>query len=391
MQITVRKRASFASWGAVTALAVVYGPLAIEYTWRFFNPDAPQLWDHTLSAVVDREEAFGPGSIHAEQETRYAENRSTLLFHTTTGGLAIVLFAAQFSTRVRRNLKRHRIIGRVAVTLSLVGMAGAMAFLLAVGPDGTFDGPAFYLQLWALAIGTALGVVLGVAAAVKRQIAMHQALLAYAFALLLTAPLLRGGYLFLGNLWPDTTQLETNLAGAAFLATWAPLGAFLAARSFDHRRRRGAAIGDLPGRALDLGVLAAAAVAVLLLATRHGDTIDQLDRVTTTGLVGLLAGLAVAVANHRGARRSGEVLAAEEWRVIVLGLLASAPAGVVLWALYDLPFATYDAFVGMLLTAPALTLSIGFLVVVWRRRTPRRPTDAQTTLSGSNVLPVGPI
>lgn len=391
MNNRARKRAGLAAWTAITAIAVVYGPMAIEYTWRFFHPDAPQLWDHAFSAVVDREEAFGPGSIHAEQETQYAENRSTLLFHTTTGGVAILLFAAQFSARVRRNLKRHRVIGRVAVALSLVGMLGAMAFLLAVGPDGTFDGPAFYLQLWALAIGTALGVALGVAAAVKRQIAMHQALMAYAFALLLTAPLLRVGYLFLGNLWPDTTQLETNLAGAAFLATWAPFGAFLAARSFDSRRRRGAAIADLPGRVLDLVVVAAAAVAVLLLAMRHGDTFNQLDRVTTTGLVGLLAGLAIAVAHHLGARRNSQPLAAEEWRVITLSLLASAPAGVALWALYDLPFATDDAYVGMLLTSPALTLSIGFLVVVWRRRTVRRPAGAQTTLSGSNVLPVGPI
>lgn len=391
MNTRARKRASLAGWTAITAIAVVYGPMAIEYMWRFFHPDSPQLWDHTFSAIVDHDEAFGRGSIHAEQEVRYEQNRAILLFHTTAGGIAILLFAAQFSARVRRNLKRHRVIGRVAVGLSLVGMAGAMAFLLAVGPQGTFDGPAFYLQLWALAIGTALGVALGLAAAVKRQIAMHQALMAYAFALLLTAPLLRIGYLFLGNLWPDTTQLETNLAGAAFLATWAPLGAFLAARSFDHRRRRGPAIGDLPGRALDLGVLAAAAVGVLLLVTRHADTFDQLDRVTTTGLVGLLAALGVAFANHRGARRSGEVLAAEEWRVTILGLLASAPAGVILWAVYDLPFTTQEAYAGMLLTAPALTVSLGFLVIVWRRRTVRRPAVDQTTLSGSNVLPVGPI
>lgn len=374
MSTTARKRASLIGWGAITALAVLYGPMAIEYMWRFFNPDAPELWNHTFGAVVDHEEAYGPGSIEAEQVVQYTQNRYILLFHTTAGGIAIVLFAAQFSARVRRNLARHRLIGRFAASIALIGMAGAMAFLLAVGPEGTFDGAAFYLQLWALALGTTIGVGLGLAAAVKRQIAMHQALMAYAFALLLTAPLLRVFYLFLGNLWPETTQLETNFAGAAFLATWAPLGAFLAARALDVRQRRTTAIGPLPGRALDLGVLATAVVAAAALGWRYSTAFDGLDRVTTTGLVGVVAGLSVALTNHLAARRAGNDLAAEEWRVIGLAQLAGAPTGVVLWALYDLPFTTYDAYVGMLLTAPALALSIGFLVVVWRRRVVRRTT-----------------
>ncbi len=380
MSTTARKRASLIGWGAITALAVLYGPMAIEYMWRFFNPDAPQLWNHTLGAVVDHEEAYGPGSIEAEQVVVYTQNRYILLFHTTAGGIAIVLFAAQFSARVRRNLARHRLIGRFAASIALVGMAGAMAFLLAVGPEGTYDGAAFYLQLWALALGTTIGVTLGIAAAVKRQIAMHQALMAYAFALLLTAPLLRVFYLFLGNLWPETTQLETNFAGAAFLATWAPLGAFLAARALDARQRRTAAIGPLPGRVLDLGVLAAAVVGAVVLAWRYSAAFDGLDRVTTTGLVGTFAGLSIAATNHLASRRAGNDLAAEEWRVIGLALMAGAPTGVVLWALYDLPFTTYDAYVGMLLTAPALALSVGFLVVVWRRRVVRR-----TTRSGSGA------
>ncbi|WP_182376752.1 DUF2306 domain-containing protein [Nocardioides sp. WS12] len=378
MSTTARKRASLLGWGAITALAVLYGPMAIEYMWRFFNPDAPQLWNHTFGAIVDHDEVYGPGSIHAEKAVDYSENRYVLLLHTSAGGIAIVLFAAQFSARVRRNLARHRAIGRSAIAIALIGMVGAMGYLLAVGPEGIFDGPGFYLQLWALALGTTIGVTLGLAAAVKRQIAMHQALMAYAFALLLTAPLLRVGYLLLGNLWPETTQLETNLAGAAFLATWAPLGAFLAARALDTRQRRTSAIGPLPGRALDIGVLAAAVVATAVLAGRYAAAFDGLDRVTTTGLIGAAAGIAIAVTNHVAARRAGNSLAAEEWRVIGLSLLAGAPTGVVLWALYDLPFTTYDAYVGMLLTAPALALSVGFLVVVWRRRVVRRSANLPT-------------
>lgn len=156
------------------------------------------------------------------------------------------------------------------------------------------------------------------------------------------------------------------------------LGAFLAARALDTRQRRTSAIGPLPGRTLDIGVLAAAVVATAVLAGRYAAAFDGLDRVTTTGLVGAAAGIAIAVTNHVAARRAGNSLAAEEWRVIGLSLLAGAPTGVVLWAVYDLPFTTYDAYVGMLLTAPALALSVGFLVVVWRRRVVRRSANVPT-------------
>lgn len=371
-------------WVAITALAVLYGPMAVEFTWRFFDPGAPGLWDHTFAAVVDHDEAYGPGSIHTVSGGEYADNRLTMLFHTTTGGIAIVLFAVQFSARLRRNLARHRVIGRVAAGLALVGMAGAAVYLLAVGPDRTYDGPAFHVQLWALAFGTATATVLGVAAARRHQLAMHQALMAYAFALLLTAPLLRVGYLVLGNAWPDTTQLETNLAGAAFLSTWAPVGAFLAARAQDRRRRRDPAIPALPGRRLDLSVLVLAAAAAPVVVVRYDEELDGLDRVTTTGLVGLAAALAIAVVNLVGARRAGAEVAAEEWRVASLGLVSTVPTALVVWGLLDLPFATVDAWFATLLTAPAIAVSLGFLLVVWRRRKVR---GSQAQVAPAPVLP----
>lgn len=381
MTRSTTSKAALGSWIAIAALAVLYGPMAIEYTWRFFDPDAPGLWDRTFATVVDQETAYGAGSIHEVSSDEYADNRLTMLFHTTTGGVAIVLFAAQFSARLRRNIARHRVVGRVAAGLALVGMAGAALHLLVVGPDGTFDGPAFHVQLWALAFGTAGGTTLGLLAAMRRQIRMHQALMAYAFALLLTAPLLRVGYLVLGVAWPDSTQLETNLAGAAFLGVWAPLGAFLAARSQDHRRRQDPELAALPGRLLDIGVCLAAVVTAPLVLGRFVDTFDGADRVTVTGLVGAASALGVLAANLVGSRRAGAMVAAEEWRVMLLALVASVPTGAAMWALLDLPFTTADAYYGTLLTAPPLALSVGFLVVVWRRRTIRRgasPTDAPT-------------
>lgn len=388
MNARSQQRLSFAGWAAIATLAVVYAPMAVEYMWRFFTPDAPALWDHTMSTVVDHDEVYGAGSIHSEQTEAYEANRLVLLFHTTTGGIAILLFAAQFSTRFRSRLRRHRIVGRIAVTLALVGMVGAAAYLLSVGPRGTFDGPGFWIQLWGLAIGTAVAVSLGFVAAFKRQIAMHSALMALGFALLLTAPLLRIFYLLLGNAWPEVTQLETNFAGAAFLGTWAPLGAFLAARSQDLRVRPSPRIRPLPGRWVEVVVLAAAVVTTPVLVTRYADALGQVDRITVTGLVGFVAGLLVAVANLVSARRSDAFVAAEEWRVITLSLVATPPFALALWAVYDVWFTTGDAFLGTLLTGQALPLYLGFLVIVWRRRTVRASSVNRPGITGRDKADV---
>ena len=362
------RRWSFAAWTAIAALCLLYGPMAIEYTWRLFNPDSPGLWDHTYAAIVDHNEAYGPSSVHGQQEATYESNRLTLLFHTTAGGIAIMLFAAQFSARFRRNLRRHRIVGRVAGGLALTAAVGSFAYLLAAGPEDTFDGPAFYLQLWALGIGAFSSTALGVVAAMRRQITMHQPLMALAFSMLLTAPLLRVGYLILGNTWPDSTQLETNLAGAAILAVWAPFGAFLAARTMPGPARRHPAVRPWSGRVATVIAVTSALVAAVVLVTHAGAELDGLERVAGCSLAGWLAALAIALT--RLTRAGHASIAAEEWRAIVLGLLAGVPGVVLLWWIYSVPFTSGQALVGSLLTAPALAIVLPLLCLIWRRRRP---------------------
>ena len=364
-------------------ICVVYGPMAIEYTWRLFDPDAPQLWNRTFSAAVGHDQALGAGSIHADKQQEYVDNRVTMLLHTSVGGLAIVIFAAQFSARFRRNLRRHRILGRVGAGLALTGMVFAAAYLLAVGPAGTFDGPAFYVQLWALAGGTAEATVLGLWAAVRRQIAMHQSLMSLAFALLLTAPLLRVEYLLLGLAWPDATQLETNPAGAAVLATWAPLGAILASRSLAGSDRRRSALRPLPGPALELAVGAIALGSVPVLVSLHAAAFDGVSRITTTGLAALAVGWALIVINRVASHRAGRAVAAEEWRIHSLTTTLSLPTLLAYWLVLDVPFSRAESFYGALLVASATTLTLGLLVVIWRRRRPGRPTATATR----NVAP----
>ena len=207
-------RLATVAWFVIATVVLVYAPMAFEYTARLFG-GGPELWDHTFSAAVGSDHALGAGSIHHEQQGVYSAHRWVLLTHTSLGSIAIALAVFQLTNRSRRRPGAHRIVGRVQATLAVTAMLGAMTYLVLVGPRGTYDGPAFYLQLWGLAIGTLAGTVLGVLAARQRHIASHRVLMTYAFALLCTAPFLRVLYILLGMAWPGVTQEVTNLAGGA--------------------------------------------------------------------------------------------------------------------------------------------------------------------------------
>jgi uncharacterized membrane protein YozB (DUF420 family) len=365
---SLTRQGSWVAWAAIALLCLLYGPMAMEYTWRLFHPGSPGLWDHTYAAIVDQSEAYGSGSIHDVQADIYPAHRVILLFHTTAGGVAIMLFAAQFSARFRRNLRRHRVVGRTAATIALVGMVGSFAYLISVGPADTFDGPGFYLQLWALGLGTFLSVSLGVVAAVKRQITMHQPLMALAFSLLLTAPLLRIGYLVLGRAWPETTQLETNLAGAAILATWAPFGAFLAARTMPVPPRRHPDVRAWSGHRATVVAVALAVPSAVLLARLAAPVINGLERVAACCLIAWVLALTISMARLLQAKRAEQQPVAEEWHSMVVACLAVAPTFIVTWWMFDVPFTQAEAFVGSMLIAPAVPIVVALIRIIWRRR-----------------------
>lgn len=360
-------RLATAAWIAIATVVLVYAPMAFEYTARLFG-GGPELWDHTFSAAVGSEHALGAGSIHHEQQHVYTEYRWVLLTHTTLGAVAIALAVFQLSKRSRRRPGVHRITGRIQATLALVAMLGAMAYLVLVGPRDTFDGPAFHLQLWALAIGTLGGTVLGVAAARRGQIAMHRVLMTYAFALLCTAPFLRVLYLVLGAAWPGVTQEVTNLAGGCIEAVWAPMAAVLASRTFATSPRR-EHLRALPGRVLESSLVIAAMLGGAALVAGYLAAFDGIDRVTVSALVAWVLGLALTAVNHRA---GDDAVAREEWRIHRAAILAGVPITVALWGAYGLAFTAEEAFFGALLTGPAAALTGGLFLVAWRRRRPAR-------------------
>lgn len=357
-----RDRIARIGWIAAAAWVLLYAPTAFEYMSRFFF-SGPALWDHAYAGVVGDHQALGHGSIYAVQSGRYRDNAVTMVVHTTLGASAVALAVYQLSARSRRQLATHRRLGRVLLPAVIVAMLAAMTFLASVGTSGTFDGAAFNVQLWALALGTASSAVLGWVAIRRRQVGSHQILMSYMFALLSTAPFLRLGYLVLGLAWPNSTQAVTNLAGAAVLGFLAPSSVVLVAR-FVRVPRTARHPGRLLTRPLGRGLAASGVLGGAVLVWQYAHYFDGLDRITltwaVTGLV--LVGLA---ARLRATATRAEARA--DWTVYLASLALCPTLTVMLWGIYALAFSATAAFYGALLTGPPVAVSIGVLALAASR------------------------
>ncbi|GGC56379.1 DUF2306 domain-containing protein [Hoyosella rhizosphaerae] len=358
-----------ASWLALAVICFVYAPMAIEYMWSFFGISSPQLWISAFSQIVSETHATGPGSVELEQAHVYTENRIALLIHTMAGGLAILLAIAQFSNRLRaRHLALHRVTGRIFVGLVVVSMITAMIYLVRVGPDGSFDGPAFHLQLWFLAIGTLVATIAAVVAIRSRKLWIHQSLMAYSFALLLTAPLLRVQYLIYGTMDPTYSQELTNTMGAIVLGFAVVSGAILASRHFS---TPGQASIPAIGR-VDVVTWTAGALGVGAIAALHQRWIGDVTILTVTLMVSFAVFLGVFILAESIAGRGTDQRAVADWRIHRRALTMAPPVFLTLWLVYSLPFTAFEAFYGAALTAPATALTIGFALTLAKRRANQR-------------------
>lgn len=384
-----RDRLAKLGWIAVAAWVVLYAPMAFEYMSRFFF-HGPALWDHAYSGVVGNQQALGPESVYVVQSTRYHDNAIAMALHTALGALAILLAVFQLSARSRRRLAVHRWLGRVQVPLVIASMLTAMGFLIAVHPNGTFDGASFYLQLWALAAGTLLGTTFGWFAIRRRQIAAHRIAMTYAFALLCTAPFLRLGYLVFGLAWPHGTQATSNLMGAAILSFAAPSGAFVAAR-FVKAPRASRHLGARLTSPVMALLAAAGILGAAMLAWQYTQHFAGLDRITACWLSVAILVLAVAVRQRRTAT---DETAKQDWSAYLAAVLVSFPVAAALWVLFGAMFGPTAGFYGALLVGPGATISVGLMVIIasrWRvvrREVVQRPPSVGIDIAlESTIVP----
>lgn len=366
-----QKRWAYLGWLGITLTCIVYAPMASEYMFRFYNFANMQLWDRLYAMIVGKQQALGAGSVFAEQHDVYMQSRLPLLVHTSLGGIIILIAASQFSRGLRqRYLKVHRWAGRVLVVLATISMLTAIMYLVRTGPVGTFSGPPFYAQLWALALGTLASVWAGFLAIRLREINLHQCLMAYAFALLLTAPLLRLLWLGFGLAWPDVTQDFLNVAGGTTLGLLAPGGAIVASRVLDSRTQVPIGHRPMPGIGLEVFIGTLALVAAAWLVIHYQNQIGKVDRLLMTLILAFSAVLATFSMLAMSARQQGKVLATEEWRIHSLALLCCLPLYAVMWAAYAVFFTPVESFYSAALTSPAAAMSAGFFLVLWRRWQP---------------------
>ncbi|WP_149359360.1 DUF2306 domain-containing protein [Lolliginicoccus suaedae] len=369
-----------ATWLALAIVCVVYAPMAIEYMWTFFGMRSPQLWISTFAQVVGEGRATGPGSVEHEQAAVYADNRLALLLHTTTGGLAILLAIAQFSSRLRaRHLALHRVTGRIFAGLVVISMITSMIYLVRVGPAGAFDGPAFHLQLWFLAIGTLAATISAVMAIRARQLWIHQSLMAYAFALLLTAPLLRVQYMIYGAMDPGYSQELTNMMGAIVLGFAAVTGAILASRHFSSPGK--ASVAPL-GR-IDALAWASTVLGTGLIAALHERWIGDITILTVTLVASFMLFLGGFVLAESSAGRGTDQRALADWRIHRRAISLAPAMFLALWLVYAIPFTTFEAFYGAALTAPPAVLTFGLVIVLVQRRAARRPRQPRAGSASS--------
>ncbi|MGQ0622948.1 MAG: DUF2306 domain-containing protein [Panacagrimonas sp.] len=367
-----QQRWAYTGWLGITLICVFYAPMASEYIFRFYDFGSLRLWDRFYAMVVGEGQALGPGSAVVEQHDVYMQSRLPLLVHTGLGGILILLGAFQFSRGVRQRYpKAHRWAGRILVGLATISMFTAITYLIRTGPAGTFSGPAFHAQLWALAIGTLASVWAGFVAIRRREIELHQCLMAYAFALLLTAPLLRVLWLVLGLMWPDVTQEFLNVAGGTILGLLAPGGAIVASRVLDSRAQTPTTGRPMPETWLEVSIGVLALLSAAWLAIRFQKQIGEMDRLVITVILSIGAGIGMLSVMKIRARQQGKVLAAEEWRIHALALQGCLPLYALMWAAYAVWFTPEASFYSAALTAPALAMSAGFFLVLWRRWEPK--------------------
>lgn len=374
----------------VTAVvAVLYLPLALNYTWPLFSGGAPRWQDSVNTAINGGGYALGDGSVEAVRHAAYTEHRVVLLVHTTLGAVALLLGMFQFSARLReRRPAVHRWTGRGYLALMSTSMLTALIFLYVTPPAQHFIGPAFETQLRGLAVGTLASAWYAVYAIRHRDIVTHRAWMTYSIAFMMTAPLLRFVWIGIQPLIPQHDLLTNIGVGSLILGVAAPgVAAFAFMLSASSRLRDSQpapAIGRVPvwryGAAVALAVLGS--LAYTGLTQRLPAPIPH--SLVAFHLVPVWICVALAAAGAVGARTGGDTARECQWGWLLWGF-AAAPAGASLYSLIVPPdFTAADAVIAGGMDGAAIPITICFAVVV--RAAARSRTDRRGDIAAASPL-----
>ncbi|MFC1474253.1 DUF2306 domain-containing protein [Rhodococcus qingshengii] len=314
-----------------------YAPLAFSY---FLNGPAnvrPQ--DHVLEFLVSPAFAFGVGSVNDGHLETYVATYAAMWLHTVVGTLILVTGFLQFSTRLRtRHSALHRTLGKAFLIGALIVSATAVVYLVKTPAEKVFSGWAFSEVLWLLAIGTTTSAVLAFVAIRRRDVVAHQQYVALTYALVCSAPLLRIGWITVGQFWG--TKEMINLTEGAWAGPFLITCAIAYTRLNDTGRSRGAS-AMVSGRVLRLAGAAATIGTVALVVVASRTTWDSWTPEWFTpgwwpliifALAPYLAQTILFAALARRAATRGDLSAQNTWRTYLVGNLAAPAVGAVILA-----------------------------------------------------------
>lgn len=209
-------------------------------------------------------------------------NAAVLATHNALAGLCLLFAAFQFWPAFRRRHPVwHRGFGMAYVGGIQLAMLAAMAYLLLTPVARIYDQLTFAAMLWFLALGVTASLWMAMAQLWRGNIPQHMGYMSLNFGLLLTAPVLRGGWVLMGWLNPAARQIESNFAingiliPASFLIGYA---VFTANRFLQPRRARPALlVAPRPWPVAARVVIALLGTLAVWLWLRHGIVAPGLD------------------------------------------------------------------------------------------------------------------
>ncbi|MEU9504155.1 DUF2306 domain-containing protein [Streptomyces sp. NPDC048196] len=306
---------------AVVAVCVSYAPVAMTELWPYAQRGAPAFGEWALARAVSPHYV---AEAVADRLGPYGRSLVALIVHSVLGGALMLLGPVQLLSAVRRRIRLHRAVGVVFALTVYASMAGAAAYLVRTAPRDAFSGPAFWIVLTTILVGTVLSVTFGIFAAVGRFPDLHQRWLLLCYGFLMTAPLLRLEWGVLPWLLPGLSMADINRVAVMHLGSVVAFGALLASRAMDRRGTVSGVRGTwVPTPVLAAVQLAGAAALAWIVRSYLGRGAEGL-RLLVAYLVPYAVTYAVLLVRQRRAGRDGRSWAREEWR-LHLAALCLAP------------------------------------------------------------------
>ena len=176
--------------------------------------EAYPLWNNLTAMVTGT--YFGFGSNGNSDQIKYYTamepvEKSVLSLHMVLGGALLILGIFQFTPSFRKkHRKAHRVIGGLYIVSLFTMSFAAIYHMVNAGVENTYQGYAFHIQLWFLALSTIIAQVLAIYFIIKRNFALHLGFQLFTFVSFLNAPIQRYDWAVFGAIYPHLTQGEVN-------------------------------------------------------------------------------------------------------------------------------------------------------------------------------------